>query len=101
MDDEVLHLDTLKERLSEFPKDKFILFKGDEKAEFGKFVDILQILKELGLSNFLIITLSCMRSRIISANITPMAGELVSPGDSMPAASKKSGASDTSSTINS
>ena len=43
-------------RLSEFPKDKFILFKGDEKAEFGKFVDILQILKELGLSNFLIMT---------------------------------------------
>ena len=56
LDDEVLHLDTLKERLSEFPKDKFILFKGDEKAEFGKFVDILQILKELGLSNFLIMT---------------------------------------------
>ena len=56
LDDEVLHLDTLKERLSEFPKNKFILFKGDEKAEFGKFVDILQILKELGLSNFLIMT---------------------------------------------
>ena len=56
LDDEVLHLDALKERLSEFPKDKFILFKGDEKAEFGKFIDILQILKELGLSNFLIMT---------------------------------------------
>lgn len=56
LDEEELDLQVLKERLSEFPKDKFILFKGDERSEFGKFVDILQILKELGLSNFLIMT---------------------------------------------
>ncbi|MFL1705741.1 ExbD/TolR family protein [Campylobacter sp. MOP7] len=56
LDEEGLDLQVLKERLSEFPKDKFILFKGDERSEFGKFVDILQILKELGLSNFLIMT---------------------------------------------
>lgn len=56
LDEEELDLQVLKEKLSEFPKDKFILFKGDERSEFGKFVDILQILKELGLSNFLIMT---------------------------------------------
>ncbi|QKF91766.1 biopolymer transporter ExbD [Campylobacter sp. CCUG 57310] len=54
--EETVDIDKLKELLQQLPKDKFILFKGDERAEFGKFVDILQILKELGLANFLIMT---------------------------------------------
>ncbi|PSM51764.1 TonB system transport protein ExbD [Campylobacter blaseri] len=51
-----LDLDSLKIELSKLKKDDFILFKGDQKAEFGKFVDILQILKYLDLQNFLIMT---------------------------------------------
>ncbi|MBQ9291704.1 MAG: biopolymer transporter ExbD [Campylobacter sp.] len=54
--DEFVNIDDLKFELSQISKEEFILFKGDKKAEFGVFVDILQILKELNLSNFMIMT---------------------------------------------
>lgn len=47
---------SLKETLSTLKKDDFILFKGDKIAHFGTFISILEILKELGLSNFVIMT---------------------------------------------
>ncbi|MCI6988915.1 MAG: biopolymer transporter ExbD [Campylobacter sp.] len=55
-DNQKMSLSFLKENLQILPKDKFIIFKGDEKAYFGEFVEILQILKECELSNFVIMT---------------------------------------------
>lgn len=46
----------LKDRLSSLDKKEFILFKGDEEAAFGSFVSILRVLKDLQMSNFLIMT---------------------------------------------
>lgn len=56
INDKNVNLDALKAKLKDLSKDTFILFKGDERAQFGEFVVILQILKELELANFVIMT---------------------------------------------
>ena len=67
--DEFVNIDDLKFELSQISKEEFILFKGDKKAEFGVFVDILQILKELNLSNFMIMTEKNERSAFCKVGI--------------------------------
>lgn len=54
--DTLIDKNELKDRLSNLDKKEFILFKGDEEAAFGSFVSILRILKDLEMSNFLIMT---------------------------------------------
>ncbi|QKF93119.1 biopolymer transporter ExbD [Campylobacter sp. CCUG 57310] len=58
INERVIDMDDLRNELNILQKDQFILFKGDKEAQFGKFVDILQLLKEFELQNFLIMTRS-------------------------------------------
>ncbi|MSN95811.1 biopolymer transporter ExbD [Campylobacter sp. FMV-PI01] len=55
-DDMVVDLETLKLNLQDLNKETPLIFKGDEKAHFKSFVEIVQLLKKHNLSNFLIMT---------------------------------------------